>query len=129
MANTRRLRDRWGKDKVDEMRGWSSWGGSLEAMAEKAGLLELYVRLYTKESRAAHALDITSYVRRNSDGSLTATLPELAGRHLIPSTALVFDTMELGMDAFKIGGIRQEIEAIRRRIMSGKPRSEKGKNV
>lgn len=113
------IRARRGDVQFDEMRRWGSWGGnfSVEIMARKAGLpAGLYAGLYATESRAPHALDIASHVQRNPDGSLIATLPALAERHLIPSTMIVVVALDLGTQAFKIEGHKDAIAALNTRV-------------
>jgi hypothetical protein len=119
-AQVQTIKDRRGAAEVKKMWDWGSWGGnfSIQGMARKAGVPPaLYTMLYATESRAPHALDITSHVRLNPDGSLSATLPALAERHLMPSAITVVVALQLGTQAFGIGGFEKEIEALNQRIV------------
>lgn len=103
----------------EEMRSWPTWGGdfSLETMARRAGIPgTLITLLYAMESRAPHAMDISSHVALTPEGDIIATLPAEAERHLMPSTALVLMALHLATQAFHINHER-ELELLNQRML------------
>ncbi len=120
---TRKSQAQW-----DAMKDWPTWAGpfSIEVMARRAGIPSpIYTMLYAVESRATHAMDITSHVAATTTGDLVALLPESADRHLISSSMLTVTALHLADRVFGLGH-ESEIDTMRQRIEGRLPSAQAG---
>jgi hypothetical protein len=118
--NIRGMIARRSKDQVEKMKKWPTYGGnfSFEAMIKKTDIEPpLYTLLYAIESRAPHALDISSHAAITPTGTLVAQLPAHADRHLVSSTQLVLIALRSGAQAFTLSH-ESEFEAILARVLT-----------
>jgi hypothetical protein len=109
-----------GQQEYERMKEWKTWGGpfSLETMAQRAGVPSaVYKLLYVFESRAPHSLDLFQHMIVASDGTLIASLPATAERHLLSSATLTLAALGVGDNVLALGHY-SEIAVLNARVES-----------